>query len=74
MATLRTRLERLEGRRWAVGAGPSLIILCSGETGEPMGALLMGGETLTREAGETAEAFTARAEAWAIVKGAGDVV
>ena len=57
-----------------MGAGPSLIILCSGETGEPMGALLMGGETLTREAGETAEAFTARAEAWAIVKGAGDVV
>jgi hypothetical protein len=63
MATLRRRLERLEGKRGAAVRGPSVIFLCSGETGEPLAAMLMGGGTLTREDGETVEAFTARAEA-----------
>lgn len=63
MATLQKRLDRLEGKRGAAGAGPSVILLCDALTGEPGGALLMGGRGLTREAGESAEAFTARAKA-----------
>lgn len=62
MATLRTRLDRLEGRRGTAARGPAVVFLCSGETGEPLAALLMGGGTLTREDGETVEAFTARAD------------
>ena len=61
--TLRKRLDRLEGKRGAAGAGPGLILLCDALTGEPGGALVQGGGGLTREAGESAEAFTARAEA-----------
>ena len=63
--TLRKRLDRLEGKRGTAALGPSVIFFCSGETGEPLAAILMGGGSLTREDGETAEAFTARAEAGA---------
>jgi hypothetical protein len=65
MATLRTRLDRLEGKRGAACAGPSVIYLCDAETGEPGAALMTGGDSSTREAGEGAEAFTARATAGA---------
>lgn len=61
--TLRNRIDRLEGKRGAAGAGPCVILICDAVTGEPGGALLMGGGGLTREPGECAEAFTARAEA-----------
>ncbi len=61
--TLRRRLDRLEGKRCAAARGPSVIFLCSGESGEPLAAMLMGGGRLTREDGETVEAFTARADA-----------
>ncbi len=63
--TLRKRLDRLEGKRGTAALGPSVIFLCSGETAEPLAAMLMGGGSLTREDGETAEAFTARADACA---------
>jgi len=60
------RLDRLEAPRGGDAvAGPSVIFFCSGETGEPLAAMLKGGESLTREGGETADAFTARAEAGA---------
>ena len=61
---LRNRIDLLEGKRCADGAGPSVIQLCDALTGEPGGALLMDGGGLTREAGESAEAFTARAKAF----------
>lgn len=61
--TLRKRIDRLEGKRGKAALWPSVIFFCSGETGEPLAAILMGGGSLTREDGETAEAFTARAEA-----------
>jgi len=61
--TLRKRIDRLEGKRGTAALGPSVIFLCSGETCEPLAAMLMGGGNLTREDSETAEAFTARAEA-----------
>jgi len=61
--TLRKRLDLLEGKRGTAALGPSVIFLCSGESGEPLAAMLMGGGSLPREDGETAEAFTARAEA-----------
>lgn len=59
--TLRKRLDKLEGKRGTTAHGPSVIFLCDGETGEPLSAMLMRGGTLTREDGEAAEAFTARA-------------
>jgi len=43
MATLRTRLDRIEAKRGGAGAGPSVIYLCDATTGEPGGALLAGG-------------------------------
>lgn len=58
---LRARLDRLEGKRGAAALGPSVIFLCEAETGEPVAAMVMGGGNLTREDGETAEAFRARA-------------
>lgn len=61
MATLRKRLDRLEGRRGGAGRGPAVIFICDAETGEPFAALTKGGGASTREPGETAEAFTARA-------------
>lgn len=61
--TLRRRIERLEGKRGVAGAGPSVIFICDAVTGEPGAALLVGGGGLTREAGESVEAFMARAEA-----------
>lgn len=67
MATLRTRIDKLEGKRGGAARGPSMIFLCSGETGEPLAVLLMGGGSLTRETGEAVEAFAARAEACATV-------
>jgi hypothetical protein len=65
MSTLQRRLDRLEGKRGADGAGPCVILICDSLTGEPGGALALGGGGLTREAGESAEAFTARATAGA---------
>jgi len=65
--TLQKRLDRLEGKRGGAGAGPSVIFICDAKTGEPGAALLVGGGGLTRDAGETAEAFTARATAGAAV-------
>jgi hypothetical protein len=38
-------------------------MICDATTGEPGGALVLGGGGLTREPGESAEAFTTRAEA-----------
>lgn len=63
--TLGRRLERLESKRGTTARGPSVIFFCDPETGEPLAAMLMGGGTLTREDGETVEAFTARANAGA---------
>lgn len=63
--TLSKRLDRLKGKRGTAALGPSVVFLCSGESGEPLAAMLMGGGSLTREDGETAEAFTARAKAGA---------
>lgn len=60
--TLGRRIEKLEGRRGMASRGPSVIFLCSGEAGEPMSAILMGGTGLIREDGETPEAFRARAD------------
>ena len=60
---LRRQLDRLEGKRGTAACGPSVIFLCSGETGEPLAAMLMGGGSLTREDGETVEGFNARADA-----------
>jgi hypothetical protein len=60
-ATLRTRLDRLEAKRGGAGDGPAVIFLCDATTGEPGGALLMGGGGLVRKPGEAADAFTARA-------------
>jgi hypothetical protein len=65
MATLRARLDRLESKRGAGACGPSVIFLCDPETGEPLAAMLMGGGNLTRDDGETVDAFTARAQAGA---------
>jgi hypothetical protein len=62
-ATLRTRLDRLEAKRGGAGDGPAVIFLCDATTGEPGGALLMGGGGLVRKPGEAADAFTARASA-----------
>lgn len=61
--TLRKRIDRLEGKRGKAALGPFVIFLCSGETCEPLAAMLIGGGNLTREDSETAEAFAARAEA-----------
>lgn len=64
MTQLRKRLDRLEAQRGGDAvAGPTVIFLCDCETGEPVAAILRGGGGLTREGGETSEAFTARAKA-----------
>jgi|AntRauTorcE11897_2_1112592.scaffolds.fasta_scaffold56345_2 hypothetical protein len=60
-ATLRTRLDRLEAKHGGADAGPTVIFLCDATTGEPGGALVMGGGGLVREPGESADTFTARA-------------
>lgn len=64
MVNLQTRIDRLECKRGAAGAGPCVILICDALTGEPGGALVLGGGGLAREAGEIAESFTARAEAF----------
>jgi hypothetical protein len=61
--TLRRRLERIEGKRGRTPEGPSVIFICVAETGEPENAILVGGGGLTREPGESADAFRARAHA-----------
>jgi hypothetical protein len=64
--TLRKRLARLEAERGNSDYdGPSVVFLCSAETGEPISALLMGAGSIAREPGETREAFEARAMAGA---------
>lgn len=60
MATLRTRLERLEVKRGGADGGPAVIFLCEAG-GEARAALVMGGGTLSREPDESETAFTARA-------------
>lgn len=62
--TLSKRLERLEGKRaQSAENGPSVIFLCDAETGEPSVALIVGGDSISREPDETQEAFEARATA-----------
>lgn len=63
--TLSKRLARLEAEIGR-GAGdmPSVIFLCD-ETGDPMGAFIIGGGSISREPDETREAFEARALAGA---------
>jgi len=60
--TLRNRLERLEAKRGSGDVGPNVIFFCA-PGGEPSAALILGGGTVTRNEGETVEAFTARASA-----------
>ncbi|TVP69027.1 MAG: hypothetical protein EA339_15375 [Rhodobacteraceae bacterium] len=57
----RRRLDRQEGKRGTAALGPCVIFAWVAETGEPLAAMLMGGGSLIREDGETAEVFTARA-------------
>jgi hypothetical protein len=59
---LRKRLDKLESKRGSNALAPSVIFFCDGASGEPKAAMVIGGENLTREDGETLEAFTARAE------------
>lgn len=64
--TIRKRIERLETKRGKpAGDVPSVIFLCCGETGEPLGAILVGGGSISREQNESREAFEARAMAGA---------
>jgi len=67
-ATLRTWLDRLEAKRGGAGDGPAMIFLCDATTGEPDGALLMGGGGLVREPGKAADAFMARAGAAKLIR------
>lgn len=60
MATLRTRLDRLEGKRGGADGGPAVIFLCE-SGGEARAALVMGGGTLSREPDESDADFMARA-------------
>jgi hypothetical protein len=53
----------MEAKHGGAGDGPNVIFLCDATTGESGAALLMGSGGLVREAGETADAFTARASA-----------
>ena len=61
--TLWQRLDRLEGKRNGSDDGPAVIFLCEAETGEPRVALVKGGGTIARGAGEAAEVFQERASA-----------
>ncbi len=64
--SLRKRLDRLEAKRGPrPPAGPSVIFLCDGATGEPLSAMIRGGSTVNREPDEPREAFEARASAGA---------
>lgn len=65
MVNLQRRLERLEGKKGTAIAGPSVIFICNALTGESDVAFVVGGGSLTRKAGETSDAFMARAEAGA---------
>jgi hypothetical protein len=58
--TRQARIAKLEGKRCAGGAGPMVIYLCDAVTGEPGGALVMGGSGLVRHAGETVLDFKHR--------------
>ena len=59
--TRQARIARLEAKHGGADAGPTVIYLCDAVTGEPGGALVMGGGGLVREPSESADAFTARA-------------
>jgi hypothetical protein len=63
--TLAKRLHTLEGKRGKSGNWPSVVLLCDAVTGEAHGAIVTGGGALVRVAGESADAFTARATAGA---------
>lgn len=60
MATLRRRLDRLEGKRGGPDGEPAVIFLCEAG-GEARAALVTGGGTLSREPNESEAAFIARA-------------
>jgi hypothetical protein len=60
MTTLRRRLEALEAARGDDCRVVTVVFICDGETGEPAAALFQGGESLTREDGETEATFLAR--------------
>ncbi len=65
--TLRKRIDRLDRGKAPSHEAPMRIVLygiCP-EAREAVTAAIMGGGSLTREDGETVEAFTARAEAGA---------
>jgi hypothetical protein len=57
--TLRRRIGKLGAARTPV-EWPRAIYVC-GPDGDPRGALIVGGESLERKDGESAEAFRARA-------------
>ena len=59
--TRQARIAKLEAKHGGADAGPTVIFLCDATTGEPGGALVMGGGGLVREPGESADTFTARA-------------
>jgi hypothetical protein len=61
--TLHKRLARLEAQRGGAVAGPSIIFFRDGATGETSAALVIGGRNLSREVGETPDAFELRAMA-----------
>lgn len=61
--TLKSRVDRLVPNKGRGGNGPSMILLCAAETGEAWVAMIMGGETLSRDISETEADFIARASA-----------
>lgn len=59
---IRKRIERLEAKRGkSTRAGPAVVFLVDAVSGEPKTAMLVGGGSITREDGESREAFEARA-------------
>ena len=58
--TIRTRIKRLEAKRaQSMPEGPMVVFLCGTETGEPISAIIIGGGSISREPGESREAFEA---------------
>ena len=59
MKRLRDRLARLEATRAVPSV--SVVFLCDGSTGEPVGAILRGGGGCLRTLGESVAEFEQRA-------------
>jgi hypothetical protein len=59
--TLKKRIDRLAPNKGQRDDGPSVIFLCAAETAEAWVAMIMGGETLSRDPSETEADFIARA-------------